>query len=384
MGRVVKVDGAWITAAPSQAIMAMLGEAGHVAYFVGGCVRNSMLNHPVSDIDISTDAPPETVVNLAEVCGLRAIPTGIDHGTVTVVVEDIPHEVTTFRKDVATDGRRAVVAFSKDITEDALRRDFTMNALYADADGTVIDPLSGLSDLRSRRVRFIENAATRIKEDYLRILRFFRFHAWFGDPEAGLDPDGLAACAELADGIAQLSKERIGAEMIKLLAAPDPAPSVAAMRSAGVLAQVLPGADDKFLAPLVHLEAERAPSPVRRLAVLGGEDAAMSLRLPKSEAKQLGLLRDEMGAMSPSHELGYRHGVGTGYDVLLLRSVLSQTAVRDKDIDDLTKGEDAVFPVSASDLMPEYDGRALGQKLKELERAWIASAFQLTKADLLS
>ncbi|MEL7252657.1 MAG: CCA tRNA nucleotidyltransferase [Pseudomonadota bacterium] len=380
----MKVAGDWIHAAPSQTVITMLRDAGHAAYFVGGCVRNGLLDHPVSDIDIATDALPEVVMQLAEGAGLRAVPTGIDHGTVTVVVDDVPHEVTTFRKDVATDGRRAVVAFSKDIAEDAHRRDFTMNALYALADGTVVDPLGGLADLKARRVRFIEDAPTRIKEDYLRILRFFRFHAWFGDAEGGLDADGLAACAELAEGIAQLSKERIGAEMIKLLAAPDPAPSVAAMRSASVLAQVLPGADDRLLAPLVHLEGAVSPSSLRRLAVLGGEDVVDQLRLSKSDAKRLDLLRDEMGATTPSHALGYRYGVEVGHDILLLRAVLSQMPPTQQDMDDLARGANAVFPVASADLMPEYEGPALGQKLKALEEAWIASAFQLTKADLLS
>ncbi|MEO0774613.1 MAG: CCA tRNA nucleotidyltransferase [Pseudomonadota bacterium] len=380
----MKVAGDWIHAAPSQTVITMLRDAGHAAYFVGGCVRNGLLDHPVSDIDIATDAVPELVMQLAEGAGLRVVPTGIDHGTVTVVADDVPHEVTTFRKDVATDGRRAVVAFSKDIAEDAHRRDFTMNALYARADGTVVDPLGGLADLKARRVRFIEDAPTRIKEDYLRILRFFRFHAWFGDAEGGLDADGLAACADLAEGIAQLSKERIGAEMIKLLAAPDPAPSVAAMRGASVLAQVLPGADDRLLAPLVHLEGAVSPSSLRRLAVLGGEDVVDQLRLSKSDAKRLDLLRDEMGATTPAHALGYRYGVEVGHDILLLRAVLSQMPPTQQDMDDLARGANAVFPVASADLMPEYEGPALGQKLKALEEAWIASAFQLTKADLLS
>lgn len=380
----MKVRGDWIKAAPSQTVLAMLGQAGYVAYFVGGCVRNGLLSHRVTDIDIATDALPNKVIQIAIAAGHRAVPTGIDHGTVTVVVEDVPHEVTTFRKDVATDGRRATVAFSTNMAEDARRRDFTMNALYADADGHVIDPLGGLGDLDARRVRFIEDAATRIKEDYLRILRFFRFHAWFGHPQAGLDPDGLAACAELSGGIANLSKERIGAEMMKLLAAPDPAPSVAAMRSSGVLAQVLPGADDRLLAPLVHLEGEIAAQPLRRLAILGGNDVVDHLRLSKADAKQLDLLLHEMGCMTPVPELGYRHDLDTGLDVLLLRGAMSGVAPAAKDLDDLEHGSKAKFPVTSADLMPEFEGPALGRKLKELEQTWIASGFTLSKSDLLS
>lgn len=380
----MKVQGDWFDAAPSQTVLAMLGLEGYSAYFVGGCVRNALLGHPVSDIDIATDALPDTVIRVAEAAGHRAVPTGIEHGTVTVVVDDKPHEVTTFRKDFATDGRRATVVFSTDVAEDARRRDFTMNALYADATGQVIDPLGGIGDLESRRVRFIEDAPTRIREDYLRILRFFRFHAWFGDPEGGLDPDGLAACAELADGMSRLSKERVGAEMLKLLAAPDPAPSVAAMQSAGVLAQVLPGSDDRLLAPLVHLEGERTKVCLRRLAILGGEDVAENLRLSKSDKKQLDLLRDQMGHIRSALELGYLYGVETGLDILLLRGAMSGIALTDKDMDDLKRGSQTSFPIASADLMPGFEGPALGRKLKELEQKWIDSSFQLTKSDLLS
>ena len=379
----MKITGDWLTSAPSQTVVRMLNDAGHAAYFVGGCVRNALLDHPVSDIDVSTDAVPEEVMQIAEAAGHRAVPTGLEHGTITVVVNDIAHETTTFRKDVATDGRRATVAFSKDITDDALRRDFTMNALYADAEGTVLDPLGGLEDLNAHHVRFIEDPATRIREDYLRILRFFRFHAWFGNPDAGLDADGLAACAELADGMDRLSKERIGAEMMKLLAAPDPAPSVAAMRIAGVLAHVLPRADDQLLAPLVRLEGNVAPDYLRRLAILGGENILENLRLPKADGRRLDLLREEMGTMTSAKELGYRQGAALGLDVLLLRGALLNAAPSDRDVEDLATGEEAVFPIKATDLMPAYEGPALGQKLTELENTWIASGFALTARELL-
>ncbi|MDH3263709.1 MAG: CCA tRNA nucleotidyltransferase, partial [Paracoccaceae bacterium] len=169
----MRIDADWLHAPGPRAVMAMLRDAGHQALFVGGTVRNALLGHPPGDIDIATDAVPERVMELAEAAGLRPVPTGLDHGTITVVVahhEGI--EVTTFRRDVETDGRRAVVAFSTHVEDDAARRDFTMNALYASAEGEVIDPLGGLPDLRARRVRFVGNAAERIREDYLRILRF--------------------------------------------------------------------------------------------------------------------------------------------------------------------------------------------------------------------
>ena len=204
------------------------------AYFVGGCVRNTLLGQPVADIDITTPIEPQEVARRLEAAGLKAVPTGIEHGTVTAVSGGQGFEITTFRADVATDGRRATVRFSTDIAEDAARRDFTMNAIYAKPDGEIVDPLGGLPDLMARRVRFIREARDRIREDYLRILRFFRFTAWYGGD--GIEPEGLAACAELADGIEGLARERVGAEMKKLLAAPNPAPAVAAMAASGVLA----------------------------------------------------------------------------------------------------------------------------------------------------
>ncbi|MBY0397298.1 MAG: CCA tRNA nucleotidyltransferase, partial [Thermoleophilia bacterium] len=220
----MRITGDWITADHVQAVLAAIERGGHRALLVGGCVRNDLLGLPVTDIDIATDAPPARVAELASGAGLRCVPTGIDHGTVTVIAEGRPHEVTTFRRDVETDGRRAVVAFSERLEDDASRRDFTMNALYADRGGAVLDPVGGIGDLRARRVRFVGNPAERIREDYLRILRFFRFHAAYGDVSAGLDAEALAACAGLAAGIDGLSRERVGQEMRKLLSARDPSP----------------------------------------------------------------------------------------------------------------------------------------------------------------
>lgn len=381
----MKVSGAWIEARATQAVCRMLTEAGHQALFVGGCVRNALLGAPVADIDIATDARPERVIALASAAGLKPVPTGIEHGTITVVSAHVPHEVTTFREDVQTFGRHAVVAFSEDIRSDARRRDFTMNALYARPDGTVIDPLGGLDDLRARRVRFIEDADQRIREDYLRILRFFRFHAWYGDAGGGLDPDGLAACAGNLDGLAGLSRERVGAEICKLLGAPDPAPSVAAMQAVGVLHAILPGADAGALTLLVHLESETntAPDANLRLAALGGETVADRLRLSKSDARRLALLREMAAAGGQAAELGYRHGVRDGWAILLLRAALLETPPDPRSAEDLAQGAAARFPVTASDLMPGYTGPALGARLQALERRWIDSGFTLSRDDLL-
>lgn len=381
----MKVGGAWIEAQATQAVCAMLTAAGFQALFVGGCVRNALLGAPVGDIDIATDARPEVVMELAGAAGLKPVPTGIEHGTITVISSHIGHEVTTFREDVQTFGRHAVVAFGTDIGTDARRRDFTMNALYARPDGSVLDPLGGLEDLRARRVRFIEEADQRIREDYLRILRFFRFHAWYGDPEGGLDAEGLAASAGNVDGLARLSRERVGAEMCKLLAAPDPAPSVAAMQAVGVLHAVLPGSDARALALVVHLESETntAPDAILRLAALGGADVAERLRLSRPHARRLDVLRAAAVEPMQAAELGYRHGAEDGRAVLLLRAALLEMPWSVRDAEDLARGAKARFPVTAADLMPTYSGPALGARLQELEQAWIASGFTLTRDDLL-
>ncbi len=380
----MQLDAPWLTRPATQAVCAALTDAGFQALFVGGCVRNALINAPVDDIDIATDATPDRVIELAENAGLRAVPTGIDHGTITVVSDHIPHEITTFRRDVETTGRHAVVAFSGDVMDDAKRRDFTMNALYCDPAGRVIDPLNGLPDLQARRVRFIEDANQRIAEDYLRILRFFRFHAWYGDAAQGLDAEGLAAVAANTDGLQQLSRERVWSELGKLLTALDPAPSVAAMRAAGVLACILNGADDTGLAPLIHLEGltDTRPDPVRRLAVLGGN--ADALRLSKVQSRQLEHLRDGMGSIQQPHELGYRLGAAMARNILLLRAAQMGQMMDPAALDMAQQGANARFPVAAADLMPAYTGAALGAKLSALEQAWITSHFTLTKTELLT
>lgn len=381
----MKIAGEWIHKAETQAVCHMLTKAGHQALFVGGCVRNALLNAPVHDIDIATDAHPETVMALAVEAGLKAVPTGIDHGTVTIVSGHLPHEVTTFRQDVETFGRHAVVAYSNDVAQDAKRRDFTMNALYAQPDGTLLDPLCGLPDLEARHVRFIDDPDQRICEDYLRILRFFRFHAWYGDPSSGLDSEGLAAVATHLEGLKGLSRERVGSEMVKLLSAPDPAPSVAAMRATGVIAAVLPGADDRMLALLVHLEqsANLSAEPMRRLACLGGDDPAPLLRLSKSQTKRLRILRDGMESPAKIAELGYRHGADMALDIVVLRDAMLETPYDPSSRHLAETGARAEFPVSAGDLMPTYSGPALGARLNELEKRWIVSGFKLTKDELL-
>ncbi len=377
----MRIEGAkWLEeAAP---VLAMLAQAGHRALAVGGCVRNSIFGMPVADVDIATDARPDTVIALAEAAGFRAVPTGIDHGTVTVIHKGQPFEITTFRKDVETDGRRAVVAFSDRIEEDALRRDFTFNALYVQADGTIVDPLGGLPDAKARRLRFIENAFERIREDYLRILRYFRFYAWYCDPMEGPDMEAIAAISANLDGLEALSAERVGAEMRKLLNAPDPGAALAIMGQTGVLARVLPGGDARFIGPLVALEGPEPVRWLRRLAALGGDTPASRWRLSRAEAKGLADIHRAM-QMPSLTEAGYRLGEAAAVDAFLIQCA-SIDAPADPDV--LARIKEAakqVFPLKAPYLMDRIPpGKALGEELKRLEKLWIDSGFSLSAAAL--
>jgi poly(A) polymerase len=272
---------AWLKAPATQAVMAALQAARPGgARFVGGCVRNAVMGRAADDVDIATLLTPEETIAAAHAAGLRAVPTGVEHGTVTVIADHMGFEVTTLRRDVETDGRHAVVAFSQDWAEDAARRDFRLNALYADPDGAVHDPTGGgVADARAGRVVFVGDARTRIREDYLRILRFFRFNAWYA--RNGLDAEGLAACAELQAGLDGLSVERVWKELKKLFQAPDPTAALIAMRDAGVAARIAPEATrlDRALA-LIAREADNflEPDPLTRLAAaLPDADAARAL-----------------------------------------------------------------------------------------------------------
>ena len=381
----VTVTGDWLTRPETQQVLAMLEDGGHQGYVVGGCVRNALMGVAVSDVDIASDARPERVVELAQAAGLKPVPTGIEHGTVTVVAGGIGHEITTFRADTETDGRRAVVRFSDDIAEDAARRDFTMNALYADARGLIFDPLDGLPDLRARRVRFIGAATDRIREDYLRTLRYFRFMAWYGDPDDGPDPDAVDAIASNLDGLKTLSAERVGHEFRKLLRADDPAPALALMRQTGVLPVLLPGSDDRWMSLLVHFEQTLglAPNWLTRLAALGGEGVSERLRLSKTEAKTLALLQEQGFSGVGLPELAYRHGADLARAAALLRGCLAEQMPESAVLKTIERASTARFPVKAKDLMPRFNGPELGQELARLERLWIESDFTLTAAELL-
>jgi len=282
---------AWLTAPATRAVMAALTAAGgpDCARFVGGCVRNALIGAPIDDIDIATTLTPDAVVAALKAARLRSVPTGIEHGTVTAISEHQPFEITSLRRDVSTDGRRATVAFTTDWSEDAGRRDFRLNALYADAEGVILDPTGqGYDDAMAGRIVFVGEPEGRIREDYLRILRFYRFYAWYG--RGAPDAAAVTACAALAEGVEQLSAERVSKELMKLLAAPDPRPAVRLMDAAGVLGRVLGQPADLML---FEAMTDLSGDAVLRLSALLPDDparvgeVARGLRLSNAQRDRL-------------------------------------------------------------------------------------------------
>ncbi|AXC50984.1 CCA tRNA nucleotidyltransferase [Paracoccus suum] len=368
-----------------QSVLSLLTSAGHQALIVGGAVRDALLGLEVRDIDIATSAAPDVVVALAREAGIRSVPTGIEHGTVTLIACGRHFEVTSFRRDVATDGRHATVAYTADLAEDAARRDFTMNALYADAAGAVLDPTgSGLSDLAARRLRFVGDASARITEDYLRALRFFRFHAHYGAPGRA-DPEALAATAAHAPGLQTLSRERVGAEVRRLLDAPDPTEALRLMAQTGVLAAVLPSADPASMPALVAAEAALGVTPdwQRRLALLAPELPPEALRLSRSEASRHARLA-KASQIRPFRidPAGYHLGAGDGRDAALIAQANGANLPAGWP-QRLAEASAAPLPIAAADIAPPLAGPAIGRGLRAAEALWIESGFAIPAPALI-
>lgn len=365
-------------------IAALDGDRGATRY-VGGAVRDTLLGLDVSDVDCATALRPQTVVERVRAAGFKAVPTGIAHGTVTAVLPGgAPIEVTTLRRDVSTDGRRATVAFSDDWREDAARRDFTINALFADpASGVITDYFGGIDDLDAGRIRFIGDPLGRIAEDHLRILRFFRFHARFG--RGAPDPEGLAACIARANDLMALSRERIADELLKLLALPDPHPTIALMHEGGIFAAVLPeiGADQvAALARLIRREplARAAPEPIRRLAALLPRDPALAarvavrLRLSNARRARLERLAAPPAPDTPLIPFAYRHP-DAAIDLLLLSDMADDALAAAAAT--LGAWVRPIFPLKGGDLVALglRPGPQVAAALQAIERAWIEAGF---------
>lgn len=382
-------DQAWLTGSATRAVMAALEAEGGpgCARFVGGCIRNALIGVPVDDIDIATTLAPERTQHAITAAGLKAVPTGIAHGTVTAVAERRPFEITTLRRDVATDGRRATVAFTDDWAEDASRRDFRLNALYADPEGRIFDPTGeGVADALAGRIVFVGDPVRRIEEDFLRILRFFRFFAWYGRGEP--DRDALKACRDLAPGMSRLSAERISKELIKLLSAPRPEAALRAMDETGVLQAILPGA--RF-GPSFEAAIATGADPLVRLAVLLPADAdivrgvAQRLRLPNSWRDRLAAGAEAVKAvhldmsMADARRAIYRHGRQAVEDAL--RRAWAEAPDKGRQAEALLSlaADWPVprMPVGGRDVarLGVEPGPETGRVLQAFEEAWAAADF---------
>ncbi len=393
---------AWLERPETKAVFVALSRDGAETRAVGGAVRNALLGLPVTEIDLATTAPPDQVLELAAKAGLKAVPTGIDHGTITVIAGKTPFEVTTLRRDVETFGRHARIAYTTSWEEDAKRRDFTLNALYASEDGTLFDPLGGYADLVAGRVRFIGEAEDRIKEDYLRILRFFRLHAYYGKGE--MDEAGLHASVKLRAGLAKLSAERVGGELKRLLVAPQAMLAVEALYDYGLLTELLGSVPRLFrFERLIAIEqangvAADASLRLAALAIFVGEDVLrLVTRLRLSNAEQAVLLLaaqerarsrlpEKLGAKAALYRLGpadYRHFV-------LLAWTDSSAAPDDpawrQALALPERWQAPAFPLGGHELMAlgASKGPDLGLVLKRLEQEWIESGFNLDREQLLA
>lgn len=375
--------------APTARLFAALDAAGIAARFVGGCVRNAVSGREIDDIDIAVVTPPDKVMAALEAANVKAIPTGIKHGTVTAVADHCPFELTTLRRDVETDGRRAVVAFTDDWLEDASRRDFTFNALYADRDGTLYDPFGGRADLKAGRVRFIGDPDRRIAEDRLRVLRFFRFHAWYGKPP--FDGPGLEACRRNSGSLTGLSGERVSKELLKLLLAPGAADAMDAMREAAILDHWLPEYDGSLrLRGLIEREEEvpEGPGAIRRLAAVLPKSADATrigkrLKLSTQESLRLGLMLETEPPVGvrPRAEI-YRLGSTTFTDRILLDAPANWREALEFD----RRWTPPELPVSGTDALKLglKPGPQVGALIDAVERWWIAGDFSADRAACLA
>ncbi|MGV1013838.1 MAG: CCA tRNA nucleotidyltransferase [Methyloceanibacter sp.] len=395
-------DAEWLKRPEVTAVFTALTAEDAETRAVGGAVRDGLLGLPVTEIDLATTAIPQKVMGLARQAGLKAIPTGIEHGTVTLVVDGKPFEVTTLRRDVETFGRHATVAFTEDWDEDARRRDFTLNALYADREGIVFDPLGGYADLMAGRVRFIGDAEARIEEDYLRILRFFRFNAYYG--RGPLDEAGLTASVRLRGGLARLSAERVAAELRRLLVASEAMRGLEALYDYGLLTEVLAGVPRlERLARLIAIEAalNRAPDAALRLAALAifvREDATrLAGRLHLSNAEQAVLERGVDESNEPAFEdeasakeTLYRLGADKFRPAALLAWADSDASPDDPHWSSIftlpERWEVPVFPLRGADVVEigAVKGPEIGDLLRRIEAEWIAGGFTASRSALLA
>ncbi len=396
----------WLSDPALMKVMALLNGEGTITHIVGGAVRNALLGEKIGDIDLATTALPSEVISLAQEADFKAIPTGIDHGTVTLVVDNQAFEVTTLRADIQTDGRHAKVSFGNNFEEDARRRDFTMNALYIDVDGAIHDPLSGFVDIVHRDVKFIGDAKKRIQEDYLRILRFFRFFAWYGDGRP--DRDALKAIVRNKSALADLSVERVWHEFYKILQAPEAERAILWMRTTEVLNVILPenwGLDQFHWLLQLEREKDFRPDPLLRLQAMlrpsGNVVRAVCdrLKLSNKDRERLKDWADMSGTLSDFYRMEREDFVKKLYSMkrqplldCMRHEYAKKLVKQDEDAEAfyelfsfVKNWETPIFPLKGQDLI-NYGlkaGPGLGMQLKKLEADWVESGFSFTKQELL-
>lgn len=398
-----KIEADWLTSPETLAVMKALNAAEPgCARFVGGCIRNTLRGAPVDDYDIATQLLPTETIAALKAAEIRCIATGLEHGTITAIVNGTPYEITTLRRDIETDGRRAVVAFTRDWEEDAARRDFRLNAIYADAEGNLYAPIEhSIEDAIAGRVIFIGDGDERLREDYLRILRFFRFNAWYG---LEVDAEGLAACARQKDGLSQIAAERIWKELKKMLSAPDPSAAMLAMQASGVLDALNPGGETQELAALVLLEKtlKLKPDPLHRVMAVWPrrqsliEDFCTDMKVSNEEYRRLTRWGDpglghllqlaRRAARSELLPVLYTHGRQAVYDRAILDGVSPEHDAPEVQyvMRLAARWKRPSFPIGGDDALEAgLKGPEVGKALRVVETVWIESQFKLGRVELL-
>ena len=376
----------WLRNPSAQKLSKLYKNFGYQVLFVGGCVRNTILKMPVTDIDLATDAQPEEIIKIAKENNIRFVPTGLAHGTITLIIDNTNYQITTFRTDFDHDGRYAKVEFTESLLLDASRRDLTINALYCNHVGEVIDPLNGLDDIKKQKIKFIGNPNERIKEDNLRILRFFRFQAIYGNKNLEIDSIALEACHNHKSKLAALSKERITSELRKILSAPNPLEVIIKMNETGVLNELFQNVSIDSLEAYLKTE-EKFKININwlgRLLSLQVTQEEESLKLTRCEFKFLKQTKSAIENQIHVLEFSYYNGVENGKIYSILQNFRHNIILSKNLLNQINSLATKKFPITAKDLMPEISGKKLGEALRSLEDRWIKSNFTLSKKELLA
>ena len=376
----------WLRNPSAQKLSKLYKNFGYQVLFVGACVRNTILKMPVTDIDLATDAQPEEIIKIAKENNIRFVPTGLAYGTITLIIDNKNYQITTFRTDFDHDGRYAKVEFTESLLLDASRRDLTINALYCNHVGEVIDPLNGLDDIKKQKIKFIGNPNERIKEDNLRILRFFRFQAIYGNKNLEIDSIALEACHNHKSKLAALSKERITSELRKILSAPNPLEVIIKMNETGVLNELFQKVSIDSLEAYLKTE-EKFKININwlgRLLSLQVTQEEESLKLTRCEFKFLKQTKSAIENQIHVLEFSYYNGVENGKIYSILQNFRHNIILSKNLLNQINSLATKKFPITAKDLMPEIRGKKLGEALRSLEDRWIKSNFTLSKKDLLA